>query len=123
MLYFARWRFHYKSLPSKIMARVSRHKRGRPPKFGRPSRLVALTLPTLATLWLLSQGGYQVYFPDEVTSAVYARAPYDRHPNRDTTNATDRFLGQIADKSLVMWTMARDGDGYVAAATVALRTS
>ena len=65
----------------------------------------------------------QLYFPDEVTNAVYARAPYDRHPNRDTTNATDRFLGRIADKSLVMWTMARDGDGYVAAATVALVTS
>ena len=66
----------------------------------------------------------QLYFPDEVTNAVYARAPYDRHPNRDTTNATDRFLGRIADKSLVMWTMARDGDGgYVATATVALRTS
>src|SRR5438309_9256987 len=65
----------------------------------------------------------QLYFPDEVTNAVYARAPYDRHPNRDTTNATDRFLGRIADKSLVMWTMARDGDGYVATATVALQTS
>jgi protocatechuate 3,4-dioxygenase beta subunit len=65
----------------------------------------------------------QLYFPDEVTNAVYARAPYDRHPNRDTTNATDRFLGPIADKSLVMWTMARDGDGYIATATVALRTS
>ena len=65
----------------------------------------------------------QLYFPDEVTNAVYARAPYDRHPNRDTTNATDRFLGPIADKSLVMWTMARDGDGYVAVATVALRIS
>jgi protocatechuate 3,4-dioxygenase beta subunit len=65
----------------------------------------------------------QLYFPDEVTDAVYARAPYDRHPNRDTTNATDRFLGQIADTSLVTWTMTRDGDGYVAAATVALRTS
>jgi protocatechuate 3,4-dioxygenase beta subunit len=65
----------------------------------------------------------QLYFPDEVTNAVYARAPYDRHPNRDTTNATDRFLGPIADKSLVMWTMARDGDGFIAAATVALRTS
>jgi hypothetical protein len=65
----------------------------------------------------------QLYFPDEVTNAVYARAPYDRHPNRDTTNATDRFLRPIADKSLVTWTMARDGDGYVAAATVALRTS
>ena len=65
----------------------------------------------------------QLYFPDEVTNAVYARAPYDRHPNRDTTNATDRFLGRIADKSLVMWTMARDGDGYVATATVALQNS
>jgi hypothetical protein len=65
----------------------------------------------------------QLYFPDEVTNAVYARAPYDRHPNRDTTNATDRFLGQIADKSLVMWTMTRDGDGYLAAATLALRAS
>jgi hypothetical protein len=42
---------------------------------------------------------------------------------RDTTNAADRFLGPIADKSLLMWTMARDGDGYVATATVALRTS
>jgi cell division protease FtsH len=30
--------------------------------------VVALTLPTLATLWLLSQGGYQVYYPDEVTT-------------------------------------------------------
>src|SRR5258705_1663377 len=64
----------------------------------------------------------QLYFPDEVTNAVYARAPYDRHPNRDTTNATDRFLGPIADKSLVTWAMSRDGDGYVATATVALRT-
>src|SRR5882672_1279355 len=65
----------------------------------------------------------QIYFPDEVTNAVYARAPYDRHPNRDTTNATDHFLRQVADKSLLMWKMARDGDGYVAAATVALRTA
>jgi len=65
----------------------------------------------------------QLYFPDGVTNAVYARAPYDRHPNRDTTNTTDRFLGSIADKSLVMWTMARDGDGYIADATVAFRTS
>jgi len=65
----------------------------------------------------------QLYFPDEVTNAVYARAPYNRHPNRDTTNATDRFLGPIANKSLVMWTMERDGHGYVAAATIALRSS
>ena len=65
----------------------------------------------------------QLYFPDEITNAVYARAPYNRHPNRDTTNATDRFLGPIADKSLVMWAMKRDGDGYVAAATIALRSS
>ena len=65
----------------------------------------------------------QLYFPDEVTNAVYARSPYDRHPNRDTTNATDRFLKPVADKSLVMWTLARDGEGYIATATVALRTA
>lgn len=65
----------------------------------------------------------QLYFPDEVTNAVYARAPYNGHPSRDTTNATDRFLGPIANKSLVTWTMEREGDGYVAAATIALRTS
>src|SRR5258705_1144249 len=65
----------------------------------------------------------QLYFPAEVTNAAYASAPYDRHPNRDTTNATDRFLGPIGDKSLVMWTMARDGDGYVATATVARPTA
>jgi protocatechuate 3,4-dioxygenase beta subunit len=65
----------------------------------------------------------QLYFPDEVTNTVYTRAPYSRHPNRDTTNTTDRFLGPVADKSLLMWTIARDGNGYVAAATIALRTS
>jgi protocatechuate 3,4-dioxygenase beta subunit len=65
----------------------------------------------------------QLYFPDEVTDAVYARAPYNRHPNRDTTNATDRFLGAITTKSLVMWKMEREGDGYVATATIALRAS
>jgi protocatechuate 3,4-dioxygenase beta subunit len=65
----------------------------------------------------------QLYFPDEVTNAVYARAPYNRHPDRDTTNATDRFLGPIANKSLVMWTMEHEGDGYTAAAAIALRTS
>ena len=65
----------------------------------------------------------QLYFPDEITNAVYARAPYNRHPNRDTMNATDRFLGPIANKSLVMWTMEREGDDYVAAATIALRSS
>jgi hypothetical protein len=39
---------HDQTLPPKKLARVSRHnhKRGRPPKFGRPSELVALTLPT-----------------------------------------------------------------------------
>src|SRR5256885_2245083 len=71
----------------------------------------------------LDQARMREAIPEEVTNAVYARAPYDRHPNRDTTNTTDRFLGSIADKSLVMWTMARDGDGYIADATVAFRTS
>src|SRR5260221_2280367 len=37
----------------------------------------------------------QLYFPDEVTNAVYARPPYDRHPDRHTMNAPDPFLGQL----------------------------
>jgi len=36
----------------------------------------------------------QLYFPDEVTNAVYARAPYNGHPNRDTTNARTASWGR-----------------------------
>ena len=67
--------------------------------------------------------GKHLWYGTFGAKARLSRAPYNRHPNRDTTNATDRFLGPIANKSLVMWTMERDGDGYVAAATIALRTS
>lgn len=31
----------------------------------------------------------QLFFPDELTDAVHARAPYDQHPGRDTDNAGD----------------------------------
>jgi hypothetical protein len=46
MLYCARSCVHNTTLPSEKTARASRHRLGRPPKFGRPSQLVALTLPT-----------------------------------------------------------------------------
>jgi protocatechuate 3,4-dioxygenase beta subunit len=63
----------------------------------------------------------QLYFPEEVTKSVYRRAPYDRHPNRDTANDTDVALKGVAAKPLVMWNIAPDGDGYLATATIGVR--
>jgi protocatechuate 3,4-dioxygenase beta subunit len=34
----------------------------------------------------------QLYFPDEITDAVFARPPYRERPGRDTTNSTDEIL-------------------------------
>ena len=33
-----------------------------------------------------------IYFPDEFTDEVYARAPYCGRPSPDTTNATDTIF-------------------------------
>jgi protocatechuate 3,4-dioxygenase beta subunit len=64
----------------------------------------------------------QLYFPEDVTAAVYRRAPYDQHPNRDTSNATDAALKAVPNKPLVMWLVLPDSSaGLIASATLALR--
>jgi len=65
----------------------------------------------------------QFYFPEDVTRRVYQRAPYDQHPDPDTSNGADAALQGVSGKPLVMWTMSPDGDGYLATATIAVRTS
>jgi protocatechuate 3,4-dioxygenase beta subunit len=52
----------------------------------------------------------QLYFPEEVTDAVHALAPYASHGHRDTTNARDAIFA--AD---VLLDLAADGDAYDAA--------
>jgi protocatechuate 3,4-dioxygenase beta subunit len=65
----------------------------------------------------------QLYFPEDVTSAVYRRAPYSGHPNRDTSNEADTALKAVSAPPQVMWTVTPDGEGYLAATTIAIRRS
>ena len=55
----------------------------------------------------------QLYFPEEVSSAVYAAAPYNQRTGRDRLNNND----SIFDQSLVL-TVRPDGDGYLGVMTV-----
>jgi protocatechuate 3,4-dioxygenase beta subunit len=63
----------------------------------------------------------QLYFPEDVTTAVYRRPPYNQHPGRDTSNDTDVALKGVSDKPLVIWNISSDGDGYLATATIAIK--
>jgi protocatechuate 3,4-dioxygenase beta subunit len=65
----------------------------------------------------------QFYFPEDVSRRVYQRAPYNQHPDPDTSNATDGALKGVSAKPLVMWKVSPDGDGYLAVATIAVRKS
>jgi protocatechuate 3,4-dioxygenase beta subunit len=51
----------------------------------------------------------QLYFPDEVTDAVFARAPYRERPGRDTTNATDSIFAGGGEGALLDVQPDRDG--------------
>jgi len=64
----------------------------------------------------------QFYFPEDVTRRVYQRPPYNQHPNPDTSNATDTALKNVSAKPLLMLTLSPDGNGYLATATIALKT-
>jgi protocatechuate 3,4-dioxygenase beta subunit len=52
----------------------------------------------------------QLYFDEDVTSAVYKRSPYSRRSDRDTFNSND----QIFDEALLL-NLERGGDGYLGA--------
>ncbi len=55
----------------------------------------------------------QLYFPDDLTDAVFRRPPYDRRPGRDTRNATDAVFVNGGRNSLLA--VHADGrGGYVA---------
>ena len=43
----------------------------------------------------------QLYFPDNVTDAVYRNAPYSSRPNRDVRNASDSIFRNGGSKSLM----------------------
>jgi protocatechuate 3,4-dioxygenase beta subunit len=52
----------------------------------------------------------QLYFPDEVSDRVLAKAPYAERPGRDTTNTTDEIFPSGGDPAVLE--VSADGDGY-----------
>jgi protocatechuate 3,4-dioxygenase beta subunit len=59
----------------------------------------------------------QLYFPEDVTSAVYATAPYSSRGGKDTTNATDG----VARRGLPpLVTVTAEGSRRLAATTIAV---
>ena len=55
----------------------------------------------------------QLYFPEQVTTEVFARSPYDGRPGRDTTNETDEIFHTGGEPAVV--DVAPAGAGYLAA--------
>jgi protocatechuate 3,4-dioxygenase beta subunit len=55
----------------------------------------------------------QLYFPDEVSDQVLARAPYAERPGRDTTNATDEIFPTGGDPAVL--DVGPTDDGFRAA--------
>jgi protocatechuate 3,4-dioxygenase beta subunit len=60
----------------------------------------------------------QLYFPDEISDDVLARAPYDARPDRDTTIATDEIFPSGGDPAVLE--VVSMGDGYRAGICLAL---
>jgi protocatechuate 3,4-dioxygenase beta subunit len=64
----------------------------------------------------------QLFFDDTLSDQVFATAPYNTHPNRDTVNSTDMVYNgtdqgaatpdahDLGEKMLL--TLTKDGDGY-----------
>jgi protocatechuate 3,4-dioxygenase beta subunit len=51
----------------------------------------------------------QLYFPEEVTDAVFTQLPYRARPGRDTTNATDSIFAGGGEGALLDVQPDRDG--------------
>jgi protocatechuate 3,4-dioxygenase beta subunit len=56
----------------------------------------------------------QLYFPEAVTDDVFAQAPYDHRPGRDTTNEIDEIFGEGGGAAVLDVRPA--GGGYCAGA-------
>jgi protocatechuate 3,4-dioxygenase beta subunit len=55
----------------------------------------------------------QLYFPEEITEAVFARPPYSERPGRDTANSSDTIFASGGEDAVL--DLEEDGEGYRAA--------
>jgi protocatechuate 3,4-dioxygenase beta subunit len=60
----------------------------------------------------------QLYFPEDVTDAVFTRAPYRDRPARDTTNATDEIFPTGGEPAVLE--LRHRGSHYLAGARLQL---
>ena len=63
----------------------------------------------------------QLFFPEQLTDAVYRRAPYRGRPNRDTRNAADSIFRNGGARSMLR--LAKSGGGYVGRITMGISRS
>ena len=60
----------------------------------------------------------QLYFPDEVSDAVFESEPYSARGPRGTRNTNDSVGRDDADQQALMGQLTENGDGYVVSLTV-----
>jgi protocatechuate 3,4-dioxygenase beta subunit len=63
----------------------------------------------------------QLYFPDTMTDAVYAKAPYSSRPGRDVRNADDAIFRNGGSRSMLG--LRKSGAGYIATITMGVHRS
>lgn len=59
----------------------------------------------------------QMYFPEQITRAVYTQKPYSDRTNRDTTNDQDFIMG---DSEAVLINLSEEEKGYAGRLTIAV---
>ena len=63
----------------------------------------------------------QLYFPDNITDAVYRRSPYNRRPNRETRNAADSIYSNGGKRSTLK--LVRTSTAFVGSITMGVQRS
>jgi protocatechuate 3,4-dioxygenase beta subunit len=63
----------------------------------------------------------QLFFPEQLTDAIYRRAPYSGRPNRDTRNTADSIFRNGGARSMLR--LAKSGGGYVGRITMGISRS
>ena len=60
----------------------------------------------------------QMYFPDDVSDAVFLAEPYAARGPRGTTNANDWLLNGVPASEILMGAVTQNGDGYAVSLTI-----
>ena len=60
----------------------------------------------------------QMYFPDDVTDAVYLSEPYSARGPRRTTNESDRLPNDDSEYRTLLGQVTQDGDGFLVSLTI-----